>query len=181
MMFTPRVEGTVPVQSSAAQFVSAFRQRVVAGLLMGRPHPRSNYQIVDADASMVHVRAANNWTAISVGLNDLELRLRSGGSVHFRVEYWRWAAYAVGFSGLLGLMGLILLVTLDVRSYIADHASARLPGLSIDQNLALAWAMVLFWGFMWPWLLIALYKRPLRRLVERLVREVDIQPAGGRA
>jgi hypothetical protein len=179
-MFTPRVDGTVPIQSSAPQFVSAFRERVAAGLLMGRPHPRSNYQVVDADSSWVHVRAANSWTAISVGLNDLELRLSSTGAVQFRVEFRRWAAYAVGFSGLLGLIGLILLFTLDVRSYIAEHASARVPGLSVDQNLAIAWVMVLFWGFAWPWLLIALYKRPLRRLVERLVREVDAQATSGR-
>ena len=180
-MFAPRVEGTVTIRSSAAQFVSAFRERVASGLLMGHPHPRSNYQVVDADSSMVHVRAANNWTAVSVGLNDLELRVRSAGAVQFRVEYRRWAAYAVGFSGLLGLIGLVLLFTFDVRSYILEHASARLPGLSVDQNLAFAWVMVVFWGFAWPWLLIALYKRPLRRLVERLVREVDAQTTTGRA
>jgi hypothetical protein len=91
------------------------------------------------------------------------------------VQYWRWAAYAVGLGGVLGLMGLALLLTLDVRGYITDHESARLPGLSIDQNLAIPWFMVLFWGFAWPWLLIALHKRPLRRLVERLVREVDAE------
>jgi hypothetical protein len=48
-----------------------------------------------------------------------------------------------------------------------------MPGLSIDQNLALAWLMVVFWGFLWPWLLISMHKRPLRRLVTRLIAEVD--------
>ena len=33
--------------------------------------------------------------------------------------------------------------------------------------------MVLFWGFIWPWLLIAIHKRPLHRLVARIVSEVD--------
>jgi hypothetical protein len=33
--------------------------------------------------------------------------------------------------------------------------------------------MVLFWGFVWPWLLVALHKRPVRRLLERIIAEVD--------
>ena len=178
MTLAPRIEGVVPVQSSAVEFVAAFRQRVTAGLLLGRPHPRSNYQVVEEGAGKLRVRAADYWTAINVGLNDLGLRLPSSGSVQFRVQYWRWASYALGLSGVLGLIGIVLLLTLDVRGYIARHATARLPGLSIDQNLGIAWVMVLFWGFVWPWLLIALHKRPLRRLVERLVREVDAQAAG---
>src|SRR5262245_43029793 len=81
----------------------------------------------------------------------------------------------LGLSAVLGLIGLVLLLTLDVRGYIEDDATARLSGLSVDENLGIAWIMVVFWGFVWAWLLIALHKRPLRRLVERLVREVDAQ------
>jgi hypothetical protein len=33
--------------------------------------------------------------------------------------------------------------------------------------------MALFWGFAWPWLLIALHKRPLRRLMNQIIVEVD--------
>ena len=175
MTLAPQIEGVVPVRSSAARFVPAFRQRVAAGLLLGRPHPRSNYRIVEEGAGLLRVRASDYWTAINVGLNDLELRLPSSGSVQFRVLYWRWASYALAVSGVLGLIGLVLLLTLDVRGYIARQTVTMMPGLSTDQNLALAWVMVIFWGFAWPWLLIALHKRPLRRLVERLVREVDAQ------
>lgn len=177
MILAPKVEGVVAVRSSAVQFVAAFRRRVAAGLLAGRPHPRSNYRVVEERVGVLRVRAADYWTAISVGLNELELRLPSSGSVEFKVQYWRWARYALGLGAVLGLFGLALLLTLDVRGYIARNASARLPGLSIDQNLGIAWVMVLFWGFAWPWLLIALHKRPLRRLVERLVREVDAEAA----
>jgi len=48
-----------------------------------------------------------------------------------------------------------------------------IPGLSTEQNLLIAWSMVLFWGFVWPWLLIHLHQRPLRRLLERVISEVD--------
>lgn len=33
--------------------------------------------------------------------------------------------------------------------------------------------MALFWGFVWPWLLIPMHKRPLHGLVVRLITEVD--------
>jgi len=33
--------------------------------------------------------------------------------------------------------------------------------------------MVLFWGFVWPWLVMLLHKRSLRRLIARLIAEVD--------
>ena len=58
--------------------------------------------------------------------------------------------YALGLSGILGLVGLVLLLTVDARTYIADHQESRLPGLSVDQNLVVAWAMVVFWGSRGP-------------------------------
>jgi hypothetical protein len=175
MSLVPQIDGTVAVRSSAGQFVEAFRQRVAAGLLSGRPHPRSNYQVAEAGPGQLRVRAADWGTAINVGLNEVELRLPQPGAVHFRVRYWRWASYVLALGGVLGLIGLILLLTFDVRGHIAGQPGARLPGLSIDQNLRLLWGMVLFWGFVWPWLLIVLHKRALRRLVVRLVTEVDAQ------
>jgi len=179
MALTPQIEGSVPIQSSAGQFLKALRHRVGAGLLSGQPHPRSNYLVVEAGAGEVRVRAADWWTAINVGLNELEIRLQQPGSLHYRVRYWRWAGYALGLSGILGLIGVLLLFAFDVRGYIARHPTSWVPGLSLDQHLIFAWTMVLFWGFVWPWLLIALHKRPLRRLVTRLIDEIDDRADAG--
>lgn len=35
--------------------------------------------------------------------------------------------------------------------------------------------MVVFWGFVWPWILILLHKRPLHSLMARLITEVDAE------
>ena len=174
MTLAPRTEGTVPIRSSAAQFLEAFRRRVAAGLLSGRLHPRSNYVIAEGASDRLRVRAADWWTAFNVGLNELELEPRPG-VVHYRVRYWRWAGYALGVSAILGLIGLLLLLAFDARAYIANHPASQVPGLSIDQSVAIAWSMVLFWGFVWPWLLIAMHKRPLRDLIARLIADVDTQ------
>jgi hypothetical protein len=172
---TPQIEGSLRIRSSAAQFLDAFRGRVAAGLLTGRAHSRSNYVVAESAPGTLSVHAADWWTAINVGLNQLELQVAQSGSVHYRVRYWRWAGYAIGLSGILGCIGLVLLLTLDVRGYIARHPSSTFPAFSVDQSLFIAWAMVIFWGFVWPWLLIALHKKPVRRLIARLIAEVDAQ------
>jgi hypothetical protein len=54
------------------------------------------------------------------------------------------------------------------------------PGLSVDQNLFIAWAMVVFWGFVWPWILILPHKGRLHRQMAGLITEVDAEGSVGR-
>jgi hypothetical protein len=172
MTLAPRLEGFAPIRSPASEFLLAFRRRVEAGLLSGIPHPRSNYRISHASTGHLHVRAAGWWTAINVGLNELDLEVATKGRVSYQIRFWRWAVYCIGLGAALAAIFIGLFSVLDLRAYIEER-SVRIPGLSIDHHVLLAWAMVIFWGFVWPWLLIALHKRPLRRLVERLIAEVD--------
>src|SRR5215470_3809034 len=177
MILIPEIEGSAAIRSGGETFLNAFRQRVSAGLLSGRPHPRSNYAVSETTPDNLQVRAADWWTAINVGLNRLELRQLQPNSIHYHVRYWQWARFVLVFSGSLGLVGLVLLLSFDIRAYIAQHQSAMIPGLSINQNLMIGWMMVLFWGFIWPWILISLHKRPLHRLVARLIADVDAKAA----
>jgi hypothetical protein len=177
MTLAPKIEGSLPLRSSRTAFVRALRERVASGLL-GTDLPRSRYAISESIAGSVGIHAVDWQTAINVGLNELELSIGRSGQIEYQVRYWRWATYVLGLSGLLGLIGLALLVSIDVRGYIASHPGTQVPGFSIDQHVIIAWMMVLFWGFMWPWLLIALHKRPLHRLVARIVSEVDASGRG---
>jgi hypothetical protein len=171
MTLTPEIRGTTRIRSAPADSLQAFRQRLSSGLLSGRPHPRSNYVITQAGTDRLQFRAADWWTALNVGLNEVELR--SGqGTVDYHVRYWRWAKYVLALSGGLGLVGIILLLATDARGYIA-RSPGMPPGLTVDQYLVFAWAMVVFWGLVWPWILIFLHKRPLHRLITRLITEVD--------
>ena len=179
MSLLPRTQGIAPIRTPGPEFLKRFRERVEAGLLLGRPHPRSNYVATGDGPTELHVRAADWWTAINVGLNELDLDLSSAGVAQYRVRYWRWALFVIGLATVLGLIGLLLLLTLDVRTYVVQHPAQVFRRLSPDQNVLVAWAMVLFWGFLWPWLLILLHKGPLRRLVERLIKEVDTGAAPG--
>ncbi len=179
MLIDPIVDGTTTLRSPGLDFLAAFRRRVESGLLSGRPHRRSRYVVTEVEVTRIHVRAADWPTALNVGLNQLDLSVPKPGVVEFRVQYWRWAGYAIALGGVIGIVGIALLVLFDVRSYIAASPSRGIPGLSVDQNLAVAWGMLVFWGFVWPWLLIALHRRPVRHLVERLIAEVDDDAAAG--
>lgn len=167
MSLAPQISGTAAIRGSAREFIRAFRRRVAGGLLTGRRDRRSNYEAAPSGPDELRVRAADMWTAVN------NLRFPAAGTVQYTVCYWRWASYVLSLSGLLGLVGVALLFTTDVRSYIARNPASRVPGLSVDQNLLILWAILLFWVFVWPWLLIALHKRPLRRLLERIIGEVD--------
>jgi hypothetical protein len=169
----PQIEGSTPIQSQPEDFLRAFERRVQAGLLTGYPHRRSIYRALHVGPGHLHVSAGTWWTAINVGLNELDLVAEEPGSVRYRVWYWRWARFVLGLSGSLGAIGLVLMQIFDVRGYIARHPSTTIPGLSLDQNLQIAWSLVVFWGFVAPWLLIAIHKGPVRRLVARLIAEVD--------
>jgi len=173
MPILPAVQGTCPIRRSAADFIEAMRRRVEAGLLSGRPHPRWRYAVRRTGSSSLHISAAGWLTAFNVGLNEVDLHVVRPGVVRYDVRYWRWAGYCIVLCAVLGVTGLALLLFADVRGYVEAHPQWMVPGLSTEQNVLVAWASVLFWGFLWPWLLILLHKRPLRRLVERLISEVD--------
>ena len=177
MTIAPEVHGSAPIRLAPPVFLERFRRRVGAGLLTGRAHPRSNYVVGPAGANGLHIRAADWLTALNVGLNELDLQIHQPGFVHYHIRYWRWAGYVLALSGGLGLIGVSLLLLTDVRAYILRSPGSMLPGVSVDQHLVIAWGMMLFWGFVWPWLLIVLHQRTVRRQVERIVREVDA--AGG--
>ena len=121
------------------------------------------------------MRASDWWTAIAVGLNDIDLEVGEPGRVRYHVRYWRWAAYAVGFSAVLGLTLAVVFIAIDLPAYVQRHPDAMAAGFSVEQHVVFAWAMVVFWGFVWPWLLIALHKRAARSLLDRLIAEVDGQ------
>jgi hypothetical protein len=84
-MLLPEIEGTVSIRSPFTPFLRAFRGRVAAGLLTGRPHPRSNYVATEGGSDRLIVTAADWWTAINVGLNRLEIQSVTRDTIRYRV------------------------------------------------------------------------------------------------
>jgi hypothetical protein len=173
MELLPEIRGTLTIHSEPERFFRAFCRRVKSGLLTGTPHRRSNYTVTAADERHVSVRAADWLSAINVGLNDLDLEWAGKATLRYRVRYWRWTLYCVALSAVLAAIGIALVLAFDVRSYLTAAPGRLVWGLSVEQNIILLWAFIVFWGFIWPWILVALHKRPLHALVKRLAAAVD--------
>lgn len=174
MGFFASVEGSAAIRAQARDFIAAFVRRIETGLLTHAPRWRCQYRVTRQGDDRLRFRAADWWTAINVGLNDVELAVAPGGRVHYEIRYWRWASYALVLSGTIGVVLIAAFLVFDLRDHLLRHPESTIPGLSTDQNVAIGWAMALFWGFAWPWILIALHKRPLRCLMDQIVAEVDV-------
>jgi hypothetical protein len=170
------VDGVATILSPRPAFLAAFARRIETSLLGGNPL-RNQYAITEKKPDALHFRAVNWLSAFNVGLNDVDLLITDDGRVHYVIRYRRWSCYVLALSAVIGLALIVALVLIDLPNYIAQHPGSSIPSLSIGQNIAIAWAMVLFWGFAWPWILIAMHKRPLRRLMDRLVADVDAASA----
>ena len=153
--------------------MAAFVRRIETGLLRGSSSRRCHYTVTRQGSDGFAFRATDWLTAINVGLNDVALVVSSDGRVRYSIRYPRWARYVLLLGGGLGIVFVTFLLMFDVRAYVRRHSESRFSGLSINQNIAIAWAMALFWGFAWPWILVAFHKRPLRRLIEQIIVEVD--------
>jgi hypothetical protein len=173
MILSPSLAGSVPIRSSGPAFVQAFARRLDQGLLPGGSPRRMRYAVTEAGAVTLGFRAVDWLTAIGVGLNEVELRATEAGVLHYRVRFRRWAAWVLGLSALIGCALTVTFLALDLPAYVLRTPSARLPGLTVGQNVGVAWGMAIFGGFVWPWILIAMHRRSLRRLMERLIGEVD--------
>ena len=173
MIPLPNIEGELAVRSTAEQFSTALQQRIARGFILNRPGARQNYELVAPSSLTASVRAANWLTAINVGVNELDLDLSESGKINYRLSYWRWTFYCVGLGAILGLVMIVLFLVLDMRKYIANNPQARIPGLTITQNVNFAWGNIVFWGYIWPWILVGLHKRPLRKLLSKTIAEID--------
>jgi hypothetical protein len=173
MSLVPEIAGSVKIRSEPEPFFRAFRRRVASGMLTGKRGRRSNYVVAAAGERRMTVHAGDLWSAINVGLNLLDLEWAGKETVRYRVRYWRWTLYCVGLGAVLGAIGIALLLAFDVRGYMTAAPGRMIPGLPVELNVVLLWLFVLFWGFVWPWILVKIHKRPLHALAQRLVAAVD--------
>jgi hypothetical protein len=167
------VGGVSDIRSDPEAFVAAFADRIAAGLLTGAPPRRNRYVVTRREAGSLAFRATDWWTALNVGLNDVELSVSPNRRVRYDVGFRRWMSYGLGFGAVLGSTFIVFFLVYDVRAYLVRHPMSQIPGLSLEQNVAIGWGMAIFWGFAWPWILAAMHKRPLRRLIGRIIAEVD--------
>ncbi len=151
-----------------------MKARVEAGLLTGKPHWRSRYVVTRQTDQELALRAADIMTAINVGLNDVTLRLAGNRNVEYSVSYVRWAAFVVGLGALFGIAFVLAFLFWDIERSISRYSFVADAGLNRILGLTLFWGLVLFWAVVWPWILIVFHKPFARKLLNRIIQEVDM-------
>jgi hypothetical protein len=173
MLLSPSTTGTVAIRTCGEVFLRRFAQRIEKGLLEGSSRTRNCYVATRTGPGVLQFRATTWLTAFNVGLNDVSLTLTPGGAVSYRILYAWWAGSAIALCACFAAIFIAFLLLFDLRTYIAENPGPEYLGLSPDQNVVNAWSMALFWGFVWPWILIALHKPHIRGLMNRMIVEVD--------
>ncbi len=168
--FHPSFRGVYRPKVLADDFIDRLAARVESGLFPMASPGRNRYTITERLGTRLRFRSVGILTGINIGLNDVAIRLDDRNrEISYDVSYWTWAKYSLYLcGGIAGVLGLALLATLlGVPMFGGD---ARLP---TNLMLLVSVPMILFWGVLWPWILIALHKRPAAGCLTRIFDEVN--------
>lgn len=168
-VFRPEFSGTYSPEKIRPDFARALAERVRKGLFPRASERRNRYKVVNESEGELRFRSEGLLTAITIGWNDVQVLIdlspETPGDrpkIHYRATFFNWAAYGVALCGFIGIC-LIAAASIFGGKYMVGYPAAK----------TVFWIMVAFWGFVWPWILVALHKRPAARLLERLLSEVN--------
>lgn len=168
-VFRPIFSGTFSLERLRADFIAALAKRVRSGLLPLASPRRNQYVIVEEAVDRLRFRSKGLLSSITIGWNDVQVQTdltpASPGTppaIHYGVTFWDWTRYSVLLCGLIAVCLIVGFSLLGSKSRPVPN-SARI----------IFWVMVGFWGFIWPWILVVIHKRPAARMLERLFAEVN--------
>jgi len=168
-LFRPEFSGTFLPERIRPDFTKALAERVRRGLFPRASERRNRYKVMNESEGELRFRSEGPLSAINIGWNDVQVQIdlapETPGAppkIHYRVTFFNWAAYGVALCGFIGIC-LIAAASIFGSKYLLGYPGAK----------TIFWVMVVFWGFVWPWILVALHKRPAATALERLFAEVN--------
>lgn len=171
-LFRPRFSGTHRVGQVSHDLIPTLSNRLsTVGLLPLAPPRRNRYRVVRVARNGLHFRSTSLLTAINVGLNDVRLTVDPAqGAIRYEVSYWTWAKYAIALS-----FGICLAIAAFMLppAFGVSLLPAQYYGASSQAMLWIGVPMLVFWGLVWPWILIAIHKRQAAKLLLRILDEVN--------
>lgn len=158
----PIIEGKLSLTALPADYTGRIAKRVETGLLQAGNRSRANYKVGSLDDTEVSFHAEDFATATNVGLNRVNVWRSGENELSWRISYWRWTGYSVGLCGAIGIALALSFIVM--------------PGMKADISaspayLAIFWGNIVFWGLLWPWIMVAMHGRVLRRELSRILRE----------
>lgn len=168
--FHPSFRGVYRPEVLADDFIDRLAARVESGLFPMASAGRNRYAITERLGTRLRFQSVGIATGINIGLNDVAVRVDDRApEISYEVSYWAWAKYSLFLcAGIAGVLGLVLLATL--LGLPMSYGHLHLPTTLL---LPIFVPMTLFWGVLWPWILIALHKRPAAKCLTRILDEVN--------
>ena len=161
--FRPEFEGELTADATIEDdFFARFGRRVESGLFSPGNRSKANYRVTSSTGDTLTFEAADFRTATSVGLNHVELRRNARDTIAYRVRFGRWNGYVV-----VHAMGIASLLSLAY--FVVPSVSRQVNGRPLGPPIF--WAMVLFWGLCWPWILTAVHRGAARDALESVLLE----------
>ena len=173
-IFLPQFSGTYQPETISTQLMTNLSKRLTTGGVFPLASSRRNrYEVLEHTDTALRFRSTSLLTGITIGLNDVSLRLDQSQpvqpAIHYHVRFWTWAKYAIFLClGIIAPCGIFILpplfgIDLVPPHYIAPVSQIKMVGIP----------MLVFWGLVWPWLLIALHKKHAARCLENILAEVN--------
>ena len=161
-VFSPAYKGTIELETVPSDFTDRIEHRVESGLFVPGNRSRANYVVCNKSPDEIRFMADDFLTAYNVGLNDVVLKRGGQHSIAYRGKFWRWAIYAVVQSLILAtLLLLALLAVPGAREQVSSYSGGWIY----------IGALLVFFGLVWPWILVAMHRRFAARALERVVRQ----------
>ena len=162
--FQPRFQGELDLPTVPQDFTSRIADRVRQGLFLPGSRNRANYSVRGSTLDEIRFGADDLWTAINVGLNEVEIRRVGTDCLSYDVQFRRWRNYAVGLGLIMaGVFALIILgaTSMGFEKWIGAGQMKEAGGIAIGA----------FFCLLWPWILVAIHKRFAAKCLVRILRE----------
>ncbi len=167
-IFFPGLPGTYSPERISENFPDKLARRVQSGVLPRAPKSRNRYVIGSKTKDRMTFSSSGLWTGISVGLNDVEVHLDKNSippRILYRVKYWVWTQYCV-------ILGLAIGISIIASRYYLFPGWFAKWGYG-QPEFFYSYGEIIFWCILWPWILVALHKKPVSKLLKRIFDEVN--------
>lgn len=175
-LFSPSASGVYLPERLSRRFLDGLAKRIESGLFPKASESRNRYVISSRTEGQLKFHGVGLLTSAYVGLNDVSVKVDSSpGSEHrvlWNVKYWKWAMYGVRLCLLVGIL-LILTRFFLFPGWFSKWWYCQPECFHGLCGEILFWSFVLFWGLLWPWILVVLHKRPVSRLLRYIFDEIN--------
>ncbi len=172
--FAPRGTGTWTTEKLSKDIIPALTDRIRhGGLFPKATNRRNNYEILESGYDRLHFRSVGILAGITIGLNDVRISIdhTCANTLVYSFKYRTWAKYSIYLC--LGILIFLAGNLFIFRSAIPPDYFSEFKPANNGQLVAILLfsGNAVFWGLLWPWILIAIHRKHAARFLEYILKE----------